>query len=152
MLVTGPAVIEVGPGCEVVIERKGNHRGTQHKHTQFVRELVATEREDIVKKVVAQAKSGCVQSQALFLRFLGGAAPRYVRDPFNLPRVANAREAIEQISVITTNVAHGVLDLEASQALIHALRTFVSCYAVAELEDKVIDADALEPLDGEAAE
>jgi hypothetical protein len=131
---------------------RGNHQHRPRRHTAFVRELVETEREDIVKQVITQAKGGCVQSQALVFKYLGGAMPRYVRDPFNMPPAANVREAVAQIALVTSKVADGVLDLEASRALIDALKTFVACYAVAELEDKVVDViygEALNPIEEE---
>jgi hypothetical protein len=125
---------------------RGNARRAPHKHTAFVRDLVAEKRPGIVRQVVEAAERGDPQAQALFFRYLGGAVPRRIVDPFELKPTVSARQAVEQIGQVIAKTAGGMLDLEGSRVLIDALARFVACFQAVELERRLVDADGYAEL------
>jgi hypothetical protein len=94
---------------------------------------------EILEDVIRRAKAGDPFAQRAYLALLP-QQPRYIEGPIELPRVKDAREALDALVGLATKAGKGEVDLEGARFLADVLRTFVNGYAAVELEDEVAKA------------
>jgi hypothetical protein len=122
--------------------------GRKHRVTGTVTTIVVNETEKIVGGIIDRAKAGDPASNALFLRYLRPQT-RYVSDPFPLPSADSAHAANDQIALLVSRLAGGMIDIPSAMALIQGLQAYIAGYRETELEDRLIDVTYGGPLPAE---
>jgi hypothetical protein len=125
-----------GKGRKFQAGNPGRPKGSPNKLTQIVRDLVTPAAPAILEDIVKRAKVGDPFAQRAFLTLLP-PAPKFIEGPIELPRVKDAREALDALVAIAAGAAKGEVDLEGARFLADVLRTFINGYAAVELEDEV---------------
>jgi hypothetical protein len=120
-------------------DRAGRPKGSPNRITRVIRDIVNPAAPEILEDIVKRARVGDPFAQRAFLTLLP-QQPKYVEGPIDLPRVKDAREALDALTAIAAKAGKGEVDLEGARFLIDTLRTFINGYAVVELENEVAKA------------
>jgi hypothetical protein len=120
--------------------QSGNPNGAPrrpHKRTAHIRALVRDKAGVLVKKTLANAEAGDVESLRLFYRYL---MPRhhFVPEPVDLPPAKDLVEARLQIGKLASLTAEGVLDLDSMTAISRTL-ALAAGLRLEELEEILAD-------------
>lgn len=128
--------------------QSGNPNGAPrrpHKRTAHIRALIRDKTGALVKKTLAHAEAGDVESLRLFYKYL---MPRqhFVPEPIDLPPAKDLIEARMQIGKLASLAAEGVLDLDSMTAISRTL-ALAAGLRLEELEEILADKEAQEQND-----
>jgi hypothetical protein len=130
----------------------GRRKGTPNRGTERERRLIAEgDDQQIVSKVVAEAKAGDPGARQIYFRYLRPGPPRpasFAPAPFAYMKPTTMAEANAEMNRIAEAVAGGELDLDTGQFLVGAVRAVVETLTGVKIEKEIAAADALKPGSG----
>jgi hypothetical protein len=131
----------------------GKPKGARHRATQAVEALLFGNVEAIARTLVKAGKAG--EAWAVKAALVGMLPTRSKRidQPLDLKAPSSSQEAVAQIAWLVSAVARGEVDIDAGQALIQGLQSYVGGCAIGEIERKAVEGlAAIERLKAELAD
>src|SRR6516225_1059040 len=106
----------------------GKPKGARHRATQAVEALLFGNVEAIARTLVKAALVGMLPTRS-----------KRIDQPLDLKAPSSSQEAVAQIAWLVSAVARGEVDIDAGQALIQGLQSYVGGCAIGEIERKAVE-------------
>jgi hypothetical protein len=119
----------------------GYHAGQRHKATILAQQLFESERDEICRKVIAQAKAGDNVAQRLCLERICPPIKSYPIS-FKLPELHTIADAQAALASIVAGTASGEILADEAATLTGIVQAFVRTVEVSDIDDRIAKLEA----------